>query len=294
MIIVKRYLIVLMLFFIAACSSEDTIAPQQSTTTPAVTQKTPKNSIQISPDNATAQSVITLRADTLLLANATIDWYINGNIAESSGKRHFSSSAFKKGNIIQAIITKNKKEYYSNEIRITNTPPRIRRAEMVPALPRVGANITININAHDVDGDTIYYRYKWTLNGKYVSDANYLNLEFKRDDMIVVEITPYDSDNNGSNIFVKNKIFNSSPLLTGNKPSFDGKTYTYHLNVTDIDGDDITYKMLECPDGMSVSTSGVITWELRPEDAGRHEFTVLINDNNGGELIVPIIATIGF
>ncbi len=290
----KRYLIILSTLLILGCSSEDKVMPLQSAVTPAATQKPAKNKIMIYPDNATAKSVVTLSADASLLANAKIDWYVNGNIAEPAGTSRFTSSALQKGDIIQATVTRNKKEYYSNEIRITNTLPRITRAQMSPALPRIGDTISIEPDSHDVDGDTIYYKYKWNLNGKFITDQNFLSTSFKRDDMITVEITPYDSDDTGNTIFVKNKIYNSPPFVSENPPSFDGKTYTYQLNAEDPDGDVLTYMILEGPEGMSVDTSGMITWELEPKDAGRNEFTVVINDNNGSELVVPITANIGF
>jgi len=294
MTIIRSCIIILVTILVAGCSSEDTVTPRQSATTPAASQKTAKNKIAITPDNATAQSVITLSVAASLLADAAIDWYINGNIAESSGKPRFTSSALKKGDVVQAIVTRNKKEYYSNEIRIMNTPPKIIRAEMVPALPRVGETISIEVDAQDVDGDTIYYKYKWILNGKHISDQNYLSTEFKRDDMIVVEITPYDSDDTGNHLFVKNMIYNTPPTVTGNTPNFDGTTYTYDLKAIDPDGDNLTYKILEGPEGMSVDSYGMITWKVRPADTGRHDFTVLINDNNGGELAVSITTRISF
>lgn len=283
-----------MALLILGCSSEDTDTPQPSATTPAASQKTAKNKVTITPDNATKQSVIALTANRSLLNNSIINWYVNGSIDESTDGIQFTSPRLEKKDIIQAVLVRNKKEYYSNEITIMNTPPRIKRAAMVPALPRADATLEVEIDAYDVDEDTIYYTYKWVLNGKFITDQNFLSTEFKRDDMITLEITPYDGEDYGSNIFIKNKIFNSLPVVSGNTPSFDGMTYTYHLNATDPDGDVLTYKILEGPKGMSVDTSGMITWEVRPEDAGRYEFTIFINDNNGGELLVPITARIGF
>ena len=280
--------------FIAGCSTEDTGAPRQSTTTPAVPQKTATNKVTINPDNATAQSVITLNGDISLLANATIDWYVNGKIAEPSGRLRFTSNRLAKGDVVQAIVTKNKKEYYSNEIRIKNTPPMIKRVEMIPALPRVGAVITLDVIAHDIDGDTINYKYKWTLNDQDVSDQNYLSLEFKKDDMITVEIIPYDSEGSGNHVFSKTKIYNSVPIVSECVPSFEGYTYKCPINASDPDGDDLTYKIIKSPEGMQIDTSGMITWEMRPEDAGRHEFTVLVSDNYGGEVVMPVTSSISF
>jgi len=174
-----------------------------------------------------------------------------------------------------------------------NTPPRIKRAEMVPALPKAGTDINLAIDAYDVDGDTVYYKYKWTLNGKYISDQNYLSMDLKRDNMIVVEITPYDSENAGGILFVKSKIYNSPPAVTEGTPSFDGKTYKYTLNSTDADGDELTYEIKDGPEGMTVDRNGMITWEPGG-DAGTHRFTIIVSDNNGGTVIVPITTRISF
>ena len=294
MIIAIRYLILLMALIIAGCSGEDTFAPKPGAGTPAVSQEIASTKVTITPDNATSESVFTLNADASLLSNAIIDWYINGEIKGAVGITRFSSSDIIKGDIIKAVVTKNSKEYFSNEISILNTPPRINRAEMFPALPKTGDPLSVEVNAQDVDGDTIYYTYKWTLNGKQLSDENYLRTELKRDDMIVVEIIPYDSDDTGSKIFVKNKVFNSPPIVSENNPSLDGKTYTYQLKATDPDGDVLTYKVVEGPEDMSIDPSGLITWLVDPKNIGRNEFKVSVNDNNGGELIVPITARIRF
>lgn len=290
----RNYLIIFITLLIAGCSGEDSVTYKPAETAPAVSQKITKSEVAISPDNATAQSVITLYADASLLTGGSIDWYINGDIAESSGKTRFTSPKLHKGDRIQAIVTRNKKEHHSNEITVINTPPRIKRAEMVPALPRIGSTISVETDAYDVDGDTIHYKYKWTLNGQYISDQNFLSTDFRRDDMIVVEITPYDGEDKGNTVFIKNKIYNSTPVVTGNAPNFDGKTYTYALNATDPDGDELTYEIKEGPVGMTIDRYGKVTWEVSPSDAGTHRYTVLINDNNGGEVVVPITTRIGF
>ena len=283
----KRYLILLLALQILGCSGA------KEDGAPTVTQKTSENTVIITPDTATARSVITLKADSSLLTSATIDWHINGNVAESSGSTRFTSSELSKGDTLQAILTKNQKKYHSNEIRIMNTPPRINRAGMVPALPKVGDILRIEVDAQDVDGDKIYYRYKWTLNNKHISDQDYLDTEFKRDDMIVVEIITYDSESTGSKIFVKNKIYNTPPAMTESGPDFDGKTYTYNINATDIDGDELTYEIIDGPKGMSIDPAGKITWEAG-SNAGTYEFKVHVNDNKGGELIVPITTRLSF
>jgi len=45
---------------------------------------------------------------------------------------------------------------------------------------------------------------------------------------------------------------------------------------------------------MSIDQSGVLTWEIDSNDSGDHEIEVLISDNHGSEILVPISTEISF
>ena len=150
------------------------------------------------------------------------------------------------------------------------------------------------MNTRDSDGDTVYYSYKWSINGQHASDEETLAADLKRDDTITVEVTPNDGEDRGTKVILKSRVYNSLPIITSTDPVFDGKVYKYSIAATDPDGDQITYALREAPQGMIIdSRSGEITWEVKPEDLGLFDIEVSVKDNHGGELIIPFTTNIG-
>jgi len=45
---------------------------------------------------------------------------------------------------------------------------------------------------------------------------------------------------------------------------------------------------------MSIDQSGVLFWKIKPDDSGDHDIEVLISDNHGSEILVPIFTSIKF
>jgi len=113
--------------------------------------------------------------------------------------------------------------------------------------------------------------------------------------LITVDVIPYDRDDSGKGIRLSTRIYNAVPVLSESEPSFDGKQYKYQMKATDPDHDMLTYKLRKGPDGMDLdSINGLITWEVKPEDEGRHDVEVSITDSNGGEIIIPFTTRIKF
>lgn len=247
------------------------------------------NIISISPVDATVKSIITLKTDGSLLNNGEVYWYINDIRETSINEPRFISDNLKKGDVVKARIVTEKKEFESNEIIIKNTPPRITRARILPSIPKVGSILKVQIEAHDVDNDIISFKYYWTANGNFAGEDNYLDTEIKRDDLITVVVTPYDNDDQGKEIKLNSRVYNSPPVFSETSPSIEGKFYKYEINASDPDKDELTFKLEQAPEGMIINPdSGKISWELKTEDVGYHEVKVRITDNNGGEILVPV------
>lgn len=247
------------------------------------------NEIIIVPEDATAQSVIFLKT----IMDGEIIWYINGVRDESAKGARFSSPALQKGDVVQAVIIKDGKKYYSNEIIIKNTPPRIVKAKLSPQIPRVNSIIYVEIEAYDVDNDNIDFKYRWYLNGKFVSDRDILDIEKKRGDIITVEITPYDNEIEGKIVKLETRVFNSVPVVSESTPLFEDNIYRYQVVATDPDGDTLTYKLQDAPRGMSIDpTKGIVTWKVDSSYKGEIEYKILISDNHGGEVLIPVTVEI--
>ena len=280
-----------------SCSeySEDTKAPEADNVPFTSTQPTADAGIIIGPVDATAQTIISLRTGKAVIKSGKIHWYINGGRDDSSKGPRFIPHELKKGDVVQAVIVDGDKERRSNEIIIKNTPPVIFKTRLLPPVPRASSGLAVDVKANDVDEDNIAFEYRWTLNGRFAGEESHLDTELKRDDMIAVKVTPYDNEDYGKSVTLESKVFNSLPVMSESKPSFDGKTYTYRITATDPDNDELTYKFVEGPDGMSVDpSSGIMTWEVQPGAAGFYEAKVSVSDNHGGKLLVPFTILIGF
>jgi hypothetical protein len=296
-IIPRVVLVVLLSTFLLNCSEspEDTMLPGVTGDSPASQSPAAASEVTIGPDEATAQTIISLRTNNAVINTGEVHWYINGNRDESSKRLRLISNELKKGDVVHAVITDGDKVYNSNEITIKNTPPVILKAKLHPSIPRVSSTLTVDLKAGDADNDNISFKYQWTLNGKFSGEQNYLAAELKREDMITVKVTPYDGEDLGRSINLRRKVFNSLPVVSESSSSFDGKIYKYQIAASDPDNDKLTYKLEQGPDGMTLDpASGIITWEVSPDDKGIHEAKVLISDNNNGNLLVPFTTRISF
>ncbi len=297
MTILKSIFILLLTTLLFNCSehSQDTEVSRVNNNIFESQTSTDKSVVRIGPVDATVQTIISLHVDNSLLSNGDINWYINGNREETSKGFRFTSNELKKGDAVQAVVVKDNKEYHSNEIIIRNTPPVITRSELLPRVPRTSSTLHVDIQAHDIDKDNISYKYKWILNGKFISEQSFLDTELKRGDTITVEVTPSDIEDSGKSIRLKSKVFNSLPVVSESSPVFDGKIYKYHLIASDPDGDILDYTLTQGPDGMTIDpASGIITWEVQSDNEVEHEIKVSVSDNHGGEVLVPFTTRISF
>ena len=72
----------------------------------------------------------------------------------------------------------------------------------------------------------------------------------------------------------------SQPLLQIQLPD----SYQYQVLATDIDGDQLTYKLLQAPQGAAIdSSSGLITWQAAIEQLGKNAFKVEVSDGQADD-----------
>lgn len=70
----------------------------------------------------------------------------------------------------------------------------------------------------------------------------------------------------------------STPVLSASV----GSVYQYQVIATDIDGDALTYSLLEGPPGLSIAKSGKISWAVLLTATGSNRVRVRVDDNRGG------------
>jgi hypothetical protein len=251
--------------------------------------------VVIYPPDATKQTVIFLKASGSLINNGKIYWYVNDVIYESTGGVRLSLDNLNKGDVVRAAVVTDSGEYQSNTVTIKNTPPLILNAKIIPERPKTGSMLKVDVRAYDADDDKISYLYEWGLNGKFVGEKGYLETDLKKGDSVTVKVTPFDGEDRGRSVTLSTRIYNSPPVVQENEPTFDGKTYQYRVLAYDPDQDPLTFQLKEGPEGMQIDPStGVITWQVTPEDEGYHDIKVLVSDRSGAQVLVPFTTKIRF
>lgn len=295
MINYKNIIILSLIVALIGCSSqpEDTKVSNEKKYDVKSETENSDNVITIRPSNATINSVINLKSNDRSVSTARIQWRVNNMIVESARTIRFTSDELRKGDIVKAVVTDDGKEYVSNEILIVNSPPSIQQARVVPAIPTASSRVTLNISAKDENNDSISFGYDWTLNGEFAGEEDYLDKELQRGDKITVKVTPFDREGPGKSITIKSIVGNSLPEISDGSHEYDGKYYRYQIAASDPDGDVLSFELKEGPEGMTVDpSSGLITWEVSPDDAGTYKFKVSVKDNHGAKILAPLTTSI--
>jgi large repetitive protein len=71
-------------------------------------------------------------------------------------------------------------------------------------------------------------------------------------------------------------IINSSPRLITSTLT----EYRYQINATDIDGDSLTYQLVNSPSGMAVDSKGLITWNPTAAQIGQYQVNLKVSDGS--------------
>lgn len=258
--------------------------------------------IELLPAGATKDSNVTVKVIGVSPSDLSFQWIVNGAEIEGATKDVLNYPELKKGDRVQArVLVKGKDEIMSGSLIISNSAPQIKTIRLAPRNPKKGEKLRVSENeAYDADGDAISFTYAWFINsepiGIYTDVLDTTELPTKRGDRISVKITPTDGEQEGTPIILNSIIINSPPKVSPQiKAEFNGLVYTSKIIAEDPEGDPLTYTLRQAPEGMTIdSKTGVITWQVKPEDKGEHEITASVSDGQGGETIISFTTAINF
>lgn len=235
-------------------------------TAPNITATTPEENTSISePENKTFYINYTdFESDTI-----TIKWYIDSvlkteNVSNMTFIGNYSSSGL-------LNITVNVSDYISTSsfswtlnVNNTDTTPSINSYSPNSSNVSMTENETqyFNHSSNDVDGDTL--NYSWYLNNSLEANTSYWNFTANHTSagnwiiMLIVNDPQGNNDTNYWNLEILNQ--NQAPIWNSveNLSILSNETINYYLNVSDPDGNNITFWVNDSD--VNVST-GNLTYE---------------------------------
>jgi len=236
------------------------------------------------PQNPTSQSNITLSV-VKSPSNINFKWILNGKPIGANAP-FIKHGQYKRGDTLFCHI------YHGTEkvgeigpIIISNTPPLIKSARIVPDNPKYGTDLHVNVIGFDTDNDDISYIYKWYVNDNMVSEDSILRGDnIKGGNRIYAIIIPYDDFSKGQSVKTTTiAVVNSAPIITSSPPThLTGGKFIYQVKAEDPDGDPITFSLVDPPKGASIdSKNGTVEYTVPPEILGSINFTIKASDNHG-------------
>jgi len=286
-------LILLLLLGIFSCGRSDKADPGSRTNSPPVIA-----AVRILPEKPTRENdlVVTVQGKDPDEDPITYlyQWIKNDTEMVGENRNVLKSGTFKKGDILLVKVVPSDgkvegKPFLSDPVKVINSPPIIQEVKIGPKIASASEDLKAVVKGFDLDGDFIYYAYRWEKNGMVIPEEGKEILErnrFKKGDSIAITVTPDDRDLTGvpkkSDAVV---ISNSPPMIDSSPPtSIEGTTYLYQVKANDPDNDPVTFVLKSGPKGMEIDkNTGLIRWEIRNEDKGAHQIEIEASDNEGGK-----------
>ncbi len=278
-------LLLILLPFFYGCNNSD------SRKTPTSTgNKTAKNyNITLAPQTPQKGDTLSVGLHKLSSDQVTFKWFVNNNLVPKANERLFKTDKLKRGDKIFAVVTlkTDAGDYESDEVVIVNSPPLIKGARIVPEKPGVKDILKVNVEAVDVDDDSVILDYRWFKNFDLLPgmiEGTLGKINIVRGDRISVEITPDDGIVSGESLRLYTIIDNSPPTVHISESTFKDGLFSQTVFGEDPDNDEIVYDLLEGPEGMEINEStGEITWRPVLDDRGSHKIIVNLTDGHTGE-----------
>jgi hypothetical protein len=255
-------------------------------------------SINISPQNPNKNSDLDITIQSQDpdgdLVMYHYQWIKNNEEISGENINILKSGNFKKGDLIQVkVIPSDEKvegqPFLSEQIRILNSPPVIQEVQIEPKMAYATDSLRVNVKSDDIDGDSVYYSYRWEKNGEVLTEEKKEVLEkgqFRKGDLIAVTVTPDDRESQG--VSKKSEpitILNSPPIIISSPPtSVEGSDYVYQVKAYDPDDDPISFKLKSAPKGMEIDqATGLVRWTIQSKDKGTHSIEIEASDQEGAK-----------
>jgi len=222
-------------------------------------------------------------------------WRVNGEDVPKYEGSSLCEAGLKRDDIVEVRLAGTES---GTELAIGNSPPRILEVSADVEAAQQRKDITIGAIADDVDGDEVELRYQWFVNNEEDLFANTETLaadRYRKGDRIQFKIKPFDGFDEGeSYVSAVLTIPNALPRLTSKPPEeFEALEYLYPVQAVDPDGDKLSYRLEEAPEGMSIDETGRVGWNLAGAKPGEYPVKITVEDTDGGKITQSFTINLG-
>ncbi len=168
-----------------------------------------------------------------------------------------------------------------------NRPPVFTTTPVISAVPL--SNYLYTASARDVDADTIVYALSQSPAGMTINSVTGL-IRFVNIIAGTYPISVTASDSRGGlaaqdfTLFVGTTPTRTVPVITSTPPvvAYIGLTYIYSVSVADANKPSLQFQLLQAPPGMSISSTGRLTWLPQSAQTGPQAVRLSVTNPSGG------------
>ncbi|WP_261858900.1 putative Ig domain-containing protein [Photobacterium sanguinicancri] len=189
-----------------------------------------------------------------------------------------------------------------------NQPPVITSQPVTSVV--AGTDYRYQVIANDPDKDSLAFRLISSPQGMTISSTGLVQWAVPAgfNDTVSVEIAVSDNKietRQSYEVVVSTAGDNVAPVLTGSpvREAVQGGQYVSAMSATDADGDQLTFRLIEAPSGMTVDGKGRIAWSVPAELTGQVAVSLEVSDGTHfihrswtitiSEWALPLDVTIG-
>ncbi len=129
-----------------------------------------------------------------------------------------------------------------------NHPPVVKSVMILPTPVVLSEPITVSVDAQDIDGQNIQYRYRWLVNGEIIDGQTTVSFPhelLKQGDQVAAEVTPFDGVIEGTPVrSAATSVVNTAPIITHLSVGYDldarASRIIANAEVIDPDQDPVT------------------------------------------------------
>jgi len=166
-----------------------------------------------------------------------------------------------------------------------NRAPRIRDIFLEPDPLRSVDKLTVTVKARDPDDDRVKLDFKWFVNDNQVLGQEKKTLpakHFKKGDKVYVEVEASDGRKETFDKSPVVEVINSPPEIQPPKYGVD-KIDGMQVKATDPDNDRLTFRLEEAPPGLTINSTGRLSFKssMEQSEGGMFPTRIIAEDPDG-------------